>query len=79
MAKKKATKKKKQIKQIDSENTVPKITLFRELKQMTWTKPKELAFLVAYTIILGGVLSGLMYTLDIFFGGLRDALVKLFY
>lgn len=79
MAKKKANKKKKQIKQIDSGNTVPKTTIFGELRQVTWTKPKELAILVVYTIILGGTISGLMYTLDIFFGGLRDALVNLFY
>jgi len=68
-------KKKKKQKQISAKDTLPKTSILGELKQVTWTKPKDLVMLVIYVIILCGIISALMMGLDLFFGELREIIL----
>jgi preprotein translocase subunit SecE len=65
-------KKKNKAKKIKADDTLPKTSILGELKQVTWTKPKDLVMLVIYVLILCGAVSALMMGLDLFFGGLRE-------
>jgi len=49
--------------------------VFKELKQTTWLKPKNLAVLLVYTIAICGIIALLAFGLDFIFTELRNKIL----
>lgn len=69
-------KKKTVVKQVHQADTMPKTSIFGELKLVNWATPKQLFWLLIYTVLLCGIISAVMMGLDNFFGVLRDSIIK---